>query len=79
MMPSTVEHLKRGVCLISPRTIVNRKTFGAHNGLLVSTDLSRQLLKMKEYGEGTMTVNRSSFKPCALVPSNVATVRCGVN
>lgn len=75
VMSSTVGHHNACLCVFAVRTISNEKIIGAYADSLVHTDLSKQLLSMKEYCEGTMGILISTLIRYATTPMNTATDR----
>lgn len=76
-MPSTVEQLKEGDIVFVARTKSECKTIKAYYGLLLYSDLFKQLPLMKQYVKGTMPVPIGTFIQCSMVLPKPASDCCG--
>lgn len=77
IMHSRVERPNADLCVFSARAISKVKTIGAYYSPFTYTDLPKQTLPMKEYGEGTTGVKMSTFFRCAMVLHDALTECCG--
>lgn len=72
LMPSTIEQPNRGLSVFAAHIISKGDTIGAFCGSVLYTYLFNQLLSMKEYGEGPMTILESTLSPMTITLPNKA-------
>lgn len=73
MMQSKAEHYNAAVDVFATRAISRAEAVGVKYSLLVYTDLSKQLLSMKKYGERTSACSIRTTNLCIMGLSNMVT------